>query len=285
MSGTANAARAKARPLTGAERFGTFLHAAAFVLGMSTIFVLLFGLPMYAVGKALGQYKPVLSLLGGLLVIVFAFVTMGLVEIPLLNYDTRKQWAGRSDWGYLSSYFMGIFFAAGWSPCIGTTLGAIMTMSYSQSTVLQGLLLLAAYSHGLGMPFLAVGLGIDRAARLLRRVQRYMGTVKIVTGLLLILVGLIVLNDAVPQTLRLLGVAVRWPEALAALSLSRFASMAIQAGYYLDPAGDALANPTLLLAFVAGVLSFLSPCVLPLVPGFVGYLSGRAVQAAGNADV
>lgn len=273
-----------ARPLSVPERFSTFLHAVAFVLGMSTIFVVVFGLPTYAAGQALGQYKPLLALLGGIAVIVFAVATMGLVDIPLLNYDTRKQWAGRRDWGYLSSYFMGIFFAAGWSPCIGTTLGAIMTMSYSESTVAQGLLLLAAYSLGLGMPFLLVGLGIDRAVRLLRRVQRYMGTIKIVTGVLLVVVGLIVLNDALPQALRLFGVAVRWPDWLSALSLARFASMAIQNGWYLDPAGNAVVSPTLALAFGAGLLSFLSPCVLPLVPAFVGYLSGRAVQAAARSD-
>ncbi len=280
MSGTIST---MTRPLSTTERFGTFVHAVAFVLGTATIFTLVFGLPTFALGQALGQFKPLLALLGGVVVIVFGLATMGLFDIALLNYDTRKQWAGRRDWGYLSSYFMGIFFAAGWSPCIGTTLGAIMTMSYSQSTVAQGLLLLSAYSLGLGMPFLLVGLGIDRAVTLLRRIQRYMGTVKMVTGVLLIFVGLIVLNDALPQALRLAGFTVLWPGWLSALSLSRFASLAIQQGWYLDPAGNTVMSPSLGLAFGAGLLSFLSPCVLPLVPGFIGYLSGRAVQAAAQA--
>jgi cytochrome c-type biogenesis protein len=273
-----------ARPLSALQRFSTFLHAVAFVLGLASIFVVVFGLPTYAAGQLMGQYKPLLSLLGGLVVIVFGLVTLGLLDIPLLNYDTRHQWTGRRDWGYFSSYFLGIFFAAGWSPCIGATLGAIMTLSYSEATVGQGLLLLSAYSLGLGMPFLLVGLGIDRAVRLLRRVQRHMGTIKSVTGALLIVVGLVVLNDALPQALRLFGVAVQWPGWLTALSLARFTSLAIQSGWYFDPAGGAVVSPTLALAFAAGLLSFLSPCVLPLVPGFVGYLSGRAMQAAAGLD-
>ncbi len=192
MSSTPQTATLPARPLSVLERFGTFLHAVAFVFGTSTIFTLVFGLPTYWLGQALGQYKPLLALLGGIVVIVFGLVTMGLLDIPLLNYDTRKQWAGRRDWGYLSSYFMGIFFAAGWSPCIGTTLGAIMTMSYSQSTVAQGLLLLAAYSLGLGVPFLLCALALNRARGVLRRLNQRAQLVERVSGVFLVLMGLMV---------------------------------------------------------------------------------------------
>jgi cytochrome c-type biogenesis protein len=278
MSTSAGAAATAATPLSAAKRFSTFLHAAAFVAGFTTIFVLLFGLPTYAVGQVLGDYKPVLALLGGVLVIVFGLITLDVIKAGWFNYDTRVQWAGRSDWGFVSSYLMGVFFAAGWSPCIGATLGAILTMGYNQSTVGQGLLLLFAYSLGLGIPFLLVGLGIDRAARALRRVQRYMPAVKLVTGILLIGVGLLVLNDALPMVLRLAGVPVNWPEWLNQISLQRVATAAVNNGWYYDPAGESAVNPTLLLALAAGLLSFLSPCVLPLVPAYVSYLSGRAVQ-------
>lgn len=279
MSTTAKATAA-ARPMSALERFSTFTHAVAFVAGFTTVFVLLFGLPTFFLAQVMRDFKPLLMLAGGILVIVFGLMTLDVIKAGWFNYDTRMQWAGRNDWGYVSSYLMGVFFAAGWSPCIGATLGAILTLSANQATMGQGALLLLAYSLGLGIPFLLVGLGIDRATRTLRRVQRYMPAVKWVTGVLLILVGLVVLNGAVPDVLRMAGIAVQWPAWLAQISFTRFASLAASSNVFLDPAGDGLVNPTMLLSFAAGLLSFLSPCVLPLVPAYVGYLGGRAVQAA-----
>jgi cytochrome c-type biogenesis protein len=137
----------------------------------------------------------------------------------------------------------------------------------------------------MGLPFLLVGLGVDRAARGLRRLQRHMRTIKVISGILLISVGLLVLVDALPQAAFMLGEMVgqplgfSWPIWLP--SLSYIASVSLQNGLYIDPGEGSLASPTALIAFFAGVLSFLSPCVLPLVPAYVSYLSGRAVGAAG----
>jgi cytochrome c-type biogenesis protein len=268
-----------AEPLSVLERFTTFVHAVALVLGFSTIFVLVFGLPLFVVGQALGDFKSVLALIGAIVVIVFGLSTMEVIQISWLNYDTRAQWSGRRDWGYLSSYLMGMFFAAGWSPCIGTTLGAIMTMGIN-GQVNQGLPLIGAYSLGMGLPFLIVGLGVDRAARQLRKVQRHMRTIKIASGVFLILIGILVLFDALPASLAILGEAFlgapiffSWPFPVPSLSLLEPGD---QQRLVLRPGRDDRSTrwsgcrPP---AFTAGLLSFLSPCVLLLVPACVGYLS------------
>ena len=182
------AARPAARPLTALERFSTFVHAVAFVLGLAPIFVLLFGLPLYAVGRFLGEYKPLLALLGGIVVIIFGLATMGVLNISWLNSGTHARWASQRDWGYLASYLMGVFFAAGWSPCIGSTLGAILTMGYGKETAAGQSLVAGRVSSGSGMPFLLVGLGVDRAARrpCCAASSATCRLFKIVTGLLLI---------------------------------------------------------------------------------------------------
>lgn len=157
--------------------------------------------------------------------------------------------------GYLSSTMMGIFFAAGWTPCIGTTLGAILTLGFSQQTSGQAMVLASGYALGLGIPFLAISLLVDRAFTVTRRLQRYMRQVKVVSGLLLIGMGVLLLTN------RLFYIAI-WAQSH---------------GLYFDPQWGQAAAPTYLIAVVAGLLSFLSPCVLPLVPAYVGYLSGHAV--------
>ena len=102
----------------------TMLHAVLFVLGFSAVFVLVWGGAATLLGQALFDARPVLSKIGGVIVIVFGLSVLGVVRIPLLYRDTRPQWAQRGA-GRWSSALLGVFFAAGWTPCIGTTLGAI----------------------------------------------------------------------------------------------------------------------------------------------------------------
>jgi cytochrome c-type biogenesis protein len=150
---------------------------------------------------------------------------------------------------------MGVFFAAGWTPCIGTTLGAILTLGIGQDTAGKALVLSSGYALGLGPPFLAIGLGIERATRLGHRFRRHVRKIQIFSGLLLIVIGLLMLTN----------------------QMTMIAIWAQQNGLYLDlPLGGASA-PTYFVAILAGLISFLSPCVLPLVPAYVGYLSGGAI--------
>lgn len=239
------------------RRLTTFFHAALFVLGFSFVFVVGWGGAATTLGQLFGQYKTILGQVGGAIVVVFGLATLGVVKIPWLYYDTRPAWNPNRRTGWPSSALMGVFFAAGWTPCVGTTLGAILTLGFSQETVLSGIVLSSGYALGLGLPFLAIGLAMDQAAALVRRLRPYLRTLEKISGLFLILIGIMMVTG-------------------------RMALIAIWAqrnGLFLDlPLGGA-AVPTYLIAILAGLISFLSPCVLPLVPAYIGYLSGQTIHS------
>ena len=239
------------------HRLTTFLHALMFVAGFSIIFIVGWGGAATVFGQFFAQYKTIIGQIGGVVVIVLGLYTWGVLKIPWLYYDTRPEWNPSKRYSLTSSAMMGVFFAAGWSPCIGTTLGAILTLSFSEKTVGQAMVLSSGYALGLGLPFLAIGVGLDRAFYFVRRLQRYQRAIQIVSGLLLIAVGVLLV------TRRMTLIAI-WAQSQ---------------GYYFDlPLGGASA-PSYLIAVLAGLVSFLSPCVLPLVPAYIGYLSGQAVNS------
>ena len=185
----------------GASRLNVFLHGVFFVLGFTVVFVLL-GLGAGLLGSVRGALVDnlrLISYIGGVFIIILGLHTMGVVRIPFLAYDTRKQMAPRKEWGYAGSGLMGVFFSAGWSPCIGPILGAVLTLGFSQDSVGRAALLLAAYSIGLGVPFLLAELAMDRAREYLRRFQKHMRTVEIVSGAFLIAVGVLVFTGSLQR--------------------------------------------------------------------------------------
>jgi len=242
------------KPVSLNRRLSIFSHALLFVLGFSLVFVVGWGGAASLFGEVFGTYKALLAKIGGVVVIIFGLVTLGVVKIPWLSYDTRPEWRGGNRNKLISSGLMGVFFAAGWTPCIGTTLGAILTLGFSQDTTGQAMLLTGFYSLGLGIPFLSIGLGLDRAMNFIRRFQRYLRGIQIASGLFLILIGVMILTN------RIVLIAV-WAQ---------------RNGLFLDLLVGVGVTPTIFIAFLAGLLSFLSPCVLPLVPAYIGYLSGHA---------
>lgn len=177
------------------NRWGTVAHGLAFVLGFSVVFVAL-GAAASALGAALFEARGLLTKIGGVIVIVFGLHTMGIIHIPFLEYDTRRQQAPDRRLGYLSSSLMGVFFSAGWSPCVGPVLGAVLTLALNANDVERGVVLLSAYSLGLGIPFLMAAAGIGRVSRLLRRYRKYMRYMSFVAGLFLIGIGLLLFTDS-----------------------------------------------------------------------------------------
>ncbi len=171
------------------SKLATFLHGVAFVLGFSIIFVLL-GVAASAFGGALYGIREWLAKIGGIVVVVFGLHMIGVYRIPFLEYDTRVQELPDPKYGYLSSLLLGVFFSAGWSPCVGPVLGAILTLALNSGNILQGTTLLIAYSAGLAIPFLIAALGIGWVSTALRKYSKAMHYVEIGMGVILIIVGI-----------------------------------------------------------------------------------------------
>ncbi len=175
------------------ERFFVAAHAIAFVIGFSLVFILL-GTAAGSLGKLLrGDW---FRYLGGLLIILFGLALMELLHVPFLQNEARLQWRGKREWGFLSSVLIGMVFAAGWTPCVGPALSAILILSADQATVGRGVGLLLAYSAGIGLPFIFAGFLIDRLGGLMQRMARYLPTIQKIAGAILVLVGIILITDS-----------------------------------------------------------------------------------------
>ena len=172
------------------NKWETFSHGLAFVLGFSVVFITL-GLAASALGGLLHSATDILEKIGGIIVIIFGIHMTGIWKIPFLQYDTRKQTGPSENLNYLSSFLMGVFFSAGWSPCVGPVLGAILTLSFSGGSVLTGGTLLAAYSAGLSIPFLIAALGVGWVTATLRKYGKALHYLEIAMGVLLIIVGVL----------------------------------------------------------------------------------------------
>jgi cytochrome c-type biogenesis protein len=195
LSGRAVAVTNTGQLQTTENRWTTISHGLAFVLGFSVIFVSL-GMTASALGAALYDAKPWLVRIGGIVVVIFGLHTMGLIHIPFLEYDTRRQQAPDPKWGYLSSALMGVFFSAGWAPCVGPVLGAVLTMALDSNGIQRGAILLVAYSAGLGVPFLLAAAGIGSVSNLLRKYGKYLRYVSIATGIFLVILGLLLFTNS-----------------------------------------------------------------------------------------
>jgi cytochrome c-type biogenesis protein len=136
--------RAAGGEATESNRFLTFTHGLAFVLGFSLVFITL-GVASSAFGRLLFDLRFILAKVGGIVVIIFGLHMIGVFRIPFLEYDTRVQKMPDRKWGYLSSALMGVFFSAGWAPCVGPVLGAILTLAMNGGSISTGLVL-SAYS-------------------------------------------------------------------------------------------------------------------------------------------
>jgi len=177
----------------GSNRWITFSHGLAFVLGFSVVFVLL-GIFASALGGLFLDISRYLAKIGGVVVVIFGLHMIGVFRIPFLEYDTRVKELPDPKWGYFSSAMLGVFFSAGWSPCVGPVLGAILTLAFNGGSVSQGATLLSVYSAGLAIPFLLAALGVGWVAKTLRKYGKVMRYVEIVMGVMLVIVGVMLIT-------------------------------------------------------------------------------------------
>ncbi len=170
------------------SRWITFTHGLAFVLGFSVVFVVL-GVAVSAAGGILSDVRVYLAKIGGIVVIILGLHMIGVLRIPFLEYDVRVHDLPSNRWGYLSSALLGVFFSAGWAPCVGPVLGTILTFAINGGSVALGTKLLSAYSAGLAVPFLAAAFGIGWVTTILRKYSKTMHYVEIATGVIMVIVG------------------------------------------------------------------------------------------------
>ena len=173
-----------------------FLHAVSFVSGFSAVFVI-FGVSLGVVGFFLrDQQDIILKVAGGSLVILGLHLT-GVITIPFLDQERRLNVGTGSKVGYARSFVVGSAFSAGWSPCIGPTLGAILALAVSSGTVAQAAILLLAYAAGLAVPFLALGLAYSSVKPVYTRLRRYLGAVNYASGVFIIIIGILIWTDSI----------------------------------------------------------------------------------------
>ena len=168
------------------------LHALLFVAGFSLVFILL-GASATALGRALNYYQVWLQRIGGLLIIGFGLVCLGVFTPAWLTRERRLQLEHKPV-GYLGSVLVGMAFGAGWTPCIGPVLGAILGLAATSADLSRGMLLLAVYSAGLAVPFLIAAVAVEQFLDWFQRFRRYLPWVMRLSGALLVLVGVLLLT-------------------------------------------------------------------------------------------
>jgi cytochrome c-type biogenesis protein len=168
------------------------IHALLFVAGFSLVFMLL-GASATALGRALNFYQLWLQRVGGVLIIVFGLFCLGVFKAQLLTQERRFH-LERKPLGYLGSALVGMAFAAGWTPCIGPVLGGILGLAATTTDVSRGLMLLGVYSAGLAVPFLIAAVALESFLDWFQRFRRYLPWVMRVSGVLLIVVGLLLVT-------------------------------------------------------------------------------------------
>ncbi len=174
------------------NRKATFTHSLLFVVGFSSIFILL-GASASFLGQFLRHYELWIARVGGLIIILLGMHMAGVFRLAPLMREKRIHLNDKPA-GYLGTLGVGMAFGAGWTPCIGPILGAILTYGMTQDTMWAGVGLLTVYSLGLAVPFLLASLALDRFLQTFQRFRRWIPVVEKASGVLLILLGLLLLT-------------------------------------------------------------------------------------------
>jgi len=177
-----------------ADRGRVLLGSLGFVIGLGLFLIAFF----YALYRILEPWRHLALPIMGTVVILLGLVFMGVLRLPWLSREARWLPSGFSRGGFLAGLLLGVGFAAGWTPCIGPVLGAVLTSGIEQGTTGRGLLLIVAYCFGLGLPFVVAAVLVDRAAPVLRTLNRHQRAISVVGGALVVLMGVLVVSDNVP---------------------------------------------------------------------------------------
>lgn len=226
-----------------------FLNSVFFVLGFTLVFSFV-GIALQSLlASTASMVMGILRQIGGLLIILFGIMLIASLRyvIPFFSQEHKIK-VKRFQNSYLTSLVFGVAFAIGWTPCVGAILGAIYTLALTSPGL--GFVLLFSYSLGLGIPFLIIGAFTSKLAGFMSKIKGFLKYFNIISGLFLIAIGLLVFFNQI-----------------GALSLFLLGTQGV-----VGPSGQL----NLLIALFSGVLTFLSPCILPLVPAFFSYMAGTS---------
>jgi len=170
------------------------LHALSFVGGFTLIFIAL-GASASLLGRFLITNQLLLGKIAGVLVAAFGLHTMGLLHIPWLDRQKSFQYRGATGRPH-HSFLIGMAFAAGWTPCVGPILGAILAIASVHATLWDGVTLLFAYALGMGLPFLLMAATLGKSTSLLQALKKRHRAIEVASGLLLIVIGIMLYTDS-----------------------------------------------------------------------------------------
>ena len=171
-----------------------FFNSLVFIAGFSVVFVGL-GASASFLGQFILTYQDIIRKVGGIVIILLGIHIIGIINFNILQREKRLHFFREKPAGLLGSFFVGIGFAAGWTPCIGPILATILIVAASSDTIGFGIILLVSYSLGLAVPFMLTSLGINTFLKHFSRLKRHMRVVSIVTGSFLIVMGLLIYSN------------------------------------------------------------------------------------------
>jgi len=176
------------------KRIPIFIHSLSFVIGFGIVFTGL-GISAGLIGFALSAHSEEIRKIAAGVMITFGVFVLVAQKVPWLNYEKRLAPSQSIAVGYLRSFLIGAIFSLAWTPCVGPILGGILTLAAVSETAWHGGYLLAIYSLGLGLPFLVIGAAFDSLSPVLKRIHRYSSLIYIISGILLIVVGILMLTN------------------------------------------------------------------------------------------
>lgn len=241
--------------------WSVFISSVFFVLGFSVVFSFLGVLLQTVLSSSSFTVQKWFGRIGGTIIILFGLYLIGLIRPSFLERDYKIQVKKKFDSKYLTALVFGAAFAVGWSPCVGAILGAILALAVTQPG--SAFVLLISYSLGLGMPFLLVGLFTEKTQTWISKYGKTRRFLNTVFGIVLIILGILIFTSQLSKITNIPFTT----QCLNNLGVRDFGSSN---------------NLNIFIGFIGGIISFLSPCVLPLIPAFLAYLSSTVAQENKN---
>ncbi len=238
-----------------------FISSLFFVLGFSIIFSLVGVLLQTILSNVSYSVQIWLGRIGGVIIILFGLFMLGVFK-PYFLLREHKISVKRNFSPYINSFLFGAAFAIGWTPCVSAALGAILALATVNPS--SAFFLLIAYTLGLGLPFLLVGLFTDSTKKIIQKNTKFLFYAQYFFGILLIILGILVFIGQLNRV------------ASSEFIVNSFSKL--NPGISLGKGISSFTLVNLIIAFLAGIISFLSPCVLPLLPAFLSYLSSTSVM-------